>query len=121
MTQPRFEVPEGVRDLVDNSVDQTRNAFEAFWKASRAAVASVESTFPEAAREASAKALSYSEANIRAAFDHAQKLARAKNPQDFWQLQSDFVKAQSEALQEQLKEFTSAMQKVTSPKSGDAP
>ena len=81
---------------------------------------SVKSTLPEAAREASAKALSYSEANIRAAFDHAQKHARAKDAQEFWQLQSDFAKAQSEALQNQMNEFTSAMQGAASSKSGNA-
>ena len=29
----------------------------------------------------------------KGAFDHAQKLACAKDPQEFWQLQSDFAKA----------------------------
>ncbi len=41
MTQPNFEVPVGVSDFVDKSVELTRNAFEAFWKASRTAMGSV--------------------------------------------------------------------------------
>jgi len=40
MMQPPFEMPESLRDLTEKSVEQTRQAFEAFWKASRAAVGS---------------------------------------------------------------------------------
>jgi phasin len=121
MTQPISAVPEGVRDLADKSIEQARSAFEAFWKPLCAAVSSAESIFPEATRESSEKALSYSEANIRASFDHAQKLTRAKDYQEYWQLQNDFVKGQFEALAKQMNEFTTATQGAASSKSGDAP
>jgi phasin len=121
MSQSKFDEHARIRDFADKSIEQSRNAFEAFWKASRAAMVPVEAALPEPAREARAKALSYSEANLRTAFDHAQKLARAKDPQEFWKLQSDFTRAQFEAFQEQVKEFTSAIQTANPSKPNDAP
>jgi phasin len=113
MTKPIYATPEALRDLVDQGVDQTRRAFDAFWQASRAAIGSVEAALPEAARDASQKALGYTEANLKAALDHAQKLARAKDVEEFWRLQSDYLKGQSQALQEQVKELSSLSQKAS--------
>jgi phasin len=120
MTQPPFEMPESLRDLTEKSVEQTRQAFEAFWKASRAAVGSVESALPDAARDASTRALGYTEANMRAAFAHAEKLARAKDPQEVWRLQSDYAKTLAESIQEQMKGLSNVTQKEPSSKPRDA-
>jgi phasin len=113
MTKPVYERPEALRDLVDQGVDQTRRAVDAFWQASRVAIGSVEAALPEAARDASQKALGYTEANIRAALDHAQKLTHAKDVEEFWRLQSNYLKGQSLALQEQMKEWSSVPQKAS--------
>lgn len=67
---------------------------------------------PGGATEVGGKAFSYSEANIKAAFDLAQKLVHAKDAQEFMQLQTDFVKAQAETIQEQAKELGIAVQKA---------
>ncbi len=120
MPQPPLEMPGSLRDLAEKSVEQTRHAFEAFWKASRAAVSSVETTLPEAARDASTRALGYTEANIKAAFDHAEKLARAKDPEEVWRLQSDYAKTLAESIQQQLKGLSDVTQTEPSPKSNDA-
>lgn len=119
MPQPPFELPKSLRDLTEKSVEQTRQAFEAFWKASRAAVSSVESALPDVARDASARALGYTEANIKAAFDHAEKLARAKDPQEMWRLQSDYAKTLAQSIQEQMKGLGAVTRKEPSSKSSD--
>ena len=52
----------------------------------------------------------FAEENIRSAFDHAQKLVRAKDMQEVLSLQSEFVKAQMSALQDQAKQLGSSLQ-----------
>ena len=116
-TQPSFEVPAQVREFMEKSVEQARSTFENFSEATRKMVSSVEETLPSGAKEVSAKAFSYSEANIKAACDLAQKLVAAKDAQEFLQLQSDFAKAQIETLQEQAKELSAAVQKAMTGKS----
>jgi phasin len=56
------------------------------------------------------KTLNYAEQNLSAAFDHAQRLVRAKDVQEAMQLQSEFVRSQFAALQSQMKEFGSMAQ-----------
>ncbi len=57
------------------------------------------------ASDATRRTLSFAEQNITAAFDHAQKLLRAKDLQEAFQLQSDFARAQFAAIQGQMKEL----------------
>ena len=61
--------------------------------------------------------MSYAEANMKAAFDHAQKLVHAKDLQEGSQLQSEYLKAQMANLQEQAKEIGTTVQKAVTPKS----
>ena len=68
---------------------------------------------PPGAKDVTAKAFSFAEANVNAAFDLAQKLVKAKDPQEVFQLQADFVKSQFEAIQEQTKELGAAFQRST--------
>lgn len=60
------------------------------------------------------KTLSYAEQNLSAAFDHAQRLVRARDVQEAVQLQSEFVRSQFAALQAQMKEFGSIAQSAMS-------
>ena len=53
----------------------------------------------------SAHVLTYTERNVNAAFDLAQKLVRAKDPQEALALQSEYLKTQLAVLQEQAKEL----------------
>ena len=61
-------------------------------------------------------ALSYAEANVKAAFDLAQKLVQAKDVQEVLQLQGEFVKNQFAAIKEQTKELGAVIQKPATPK-----
>lgn len=119
VAQSNFQIPVDVRDLVEKSVEQARTAFETFAGAAHKAVSSIEPVLPSGAKELSGKAFSYSEANIKAAFDLAQKLVHAKDAQEFLQLQADFVKAQAEAIQEQARELSAAVQTAMTTKPRD--
>ena len=59
--------------------------------------------------------LAYTERNVNAAFDLAQKLVKAKDPQEALALQSEYLKAQLEALQTQARELGAIFQKGVTP------
>jgi phasin len=118
MTKLPYEIPPEIRDLTVKSVEEARKAFERFTEAARKASAQAESvadTLQSSAKDVSEKALSFTEANIKAAFDHAEKLIHAKDPQEILARQSEYVKAQLAAMEEQAKELGAAVLKKVTP------
>ncbi len=113
MTPPNYEIPGEMRDFAEKSVDQARKAFEGFIGAAQKAAFQAEEATTSVHSNAKAvggKAMSFAEENIRSAFDHAQKLVRAKDMQEVLSLQSEFVRAQMSALQDQAKQLGSSLQ-----------
>src|SRR5438309_9972479 len=111
MTKIPYEIPAEIRDLTAKSVEE---AFESFIAAAHKATAQAEGSataLQSSAKEASAKALNFTEANVKAAFDHAQKLIQAKNPQEILAHQSEYVKKQLAAMEEHAKEIGAAVLK----------
>jgi phasin len=120
MTSSPFEVPAELRDFADRSVEQARKAFEGFLSVAQRATGvagETANTTQGGAKSVSAHVLAYTEHNVNAAFDLAHKLVRAKDPQEAFALQSEFVKAQLETLQTQAKELASLFQKSVTPAS----
>ncbi len=119
MVDPIYQVPNEVRDFAEKSVEQARKAFEGFAGAAHKALSSTPELpiVPPGAKDVGTKAFSFAEANVNAAFDLAQKLVKAKDPQEVFQLQADYVKSQFEAIQEQTKELGAAFQRSTTLKS----
>jgi phasin len=118
MANPPYEIPAEMRDFAEKSVAQARKAFEGFMGAAQKAATNVDSTthvVQAQAKDLGAKAVAYAEQNVNAAFDHAQRLTRAKDVQEVMALQAEFVKTQMANIQAQFKEFGSLMQSVTNP------
>jgi phasin len=67
------------------------------------------------AKDVSAKALSFTEANLKATFDHAQNLIQAKDPQEILAYQAEYVKKQLAAIEEHAKELGTAVLKAVTP------
>ena len=118
-----YEIPAEMRDFAEKSVEQARKAIDGFIGAAQKTVEAIEGsadTVQASATDLRRKTFSYAEQNIAAAFDLAQKLVRAKDPQEALQYQTEFVRAQFEALQSQMREFgslaQSAMQQPNSKK-----
>jgi phasin len=112
------KIPDEVRELTAKSVEEARKAFESFIEATHKATAQVEGTanaLQTSAKEASAKALSFTEANVKAAFDHAQKLIQAKDPQEILAHQSEYVKKQLATIEAHAKELGAAVLKKVTP------
>ena len=59
--------------------------------------------------------LACTEHNVNAAFDLAQKLVKAKDPQEALALQSEYMKSQLAALQNQARELGAIIQKSVTP------
>ncbi|MPR11160.1 hypothetical protein FS320_30165 [Microvirga tunisiensis] len=68
----------------------------------------------DTARDVAQRTFSSAEENIHAALDMAERLVRARNPQEAAQIQAEFVRAQFEAMQAQMREFGASMQAALS-------
>src|SRR3954453_1673003 len=111
--QMNFQVPEEMRTMAERSVAQTRQALDSFLGAARRTAETMEQTTDKlqaGAKDMAQRTLSAAEQNIRTSLDYAERLVRAKDLQEAAQIQSEFVRTQSEAMQAQLKEFGSAAQ-----------
>ena len=111
--QPRFEIPTEMRDFAEKSVEQARTAVSSFIQTARKATDSLQTSTKTAelpAGVAFSRGLEFTEQNVGAAFELAQKLVRARDVQEAMQLQSEYVRTQFAALQTQAKELTSAVQ-----------
>jgi len=104
---PKFEIPNEMRDFAEKSVEQARKAFDSFMDAAQKASTTLESQQEEVgerARQANASAVAYAEANIAATFAYAQKLVRAKDLHEMVAIQTEFAKSQVETLTKQINE-----------------
>ena len=109
MTDIPQGIPSQIIDLAEKSVEQARGAFLGFIGAAQKATDAAE-TLPSSAKDAMAKAMSFAENNVNAAFDLAQKLVRAKDVNEVLALQSEFAKSQMAAMQTQAKELGAVAQ-----------
>jgi phasin len=118
MSNSPFEVPNELRDFAERSVEQARKAFEGFLAVAQrtAGVAGEALSSDEGgAKTVSARVLAYTEQNVNAAFELAHKLVKAKDPQEAFALQSEYMKTQLAALQTQAKELGALLQKSMTP------
>ena len=118
MSNSPFEVPNELRDFAERSVDQARRAFEGFLAVAQRATSvagDATNTSRSGAKSVNAHVLSCTEQNVNAAFDLAQKLVKAKDPQEALALQSEYMRSQLAALQNQAKELGSILQKSVTP------
>jgi phasin len=106
-----FEVPAEMRKFAEQSVEQARQAFDHFVEAAHGAIAAFEGRAQAArtgAMDVGGRAMSFAEQNMAAAFEFAQKLVMARNVEEIVRLQTEYVKAQVQALNEQTKELAEA-------------
>jgi phasin len=111
-----YEIPNELRDFAERSVDQARKAFEGFVTVAQKAAGTVDGATQEAqtgVKHVGSQVFGFAEQNVNAAFDLAQKLVHVKDPQEAFALQSEFMKNQLNALQNQVKELGALIQKNT--------
>jgi phasin len=114
MSNPSYEIPNELRDFAERSVEQARKAFEGFVTVAQKAAGTVDGAAQQAqsdAKNMSSQVFGYAEQNVNAAFEFAHKLVQAKDPQEAFSLQNEYLKAQIANLQAQAKEIGALIQK----------
>jgi phasin len=102
MAEPKLEVPAELRDLAEKTIEQAEKAFGMFFDAATNSMASI----PGASNEISKQALSLTEQNMKAAFDHARKLVHATDLQEAMRIQSEFLRTQFTNVGEHMRQIT---------------
>ena len=82
--------------------DQAEKAFGMFFEAAGKSMASV----PSPGTEISKQALSFTEQNMKAAFEHARKLVHATDLQEAMRIQSEFLRSQFTNAGEHMRQIT---------------
>ena len=102
MAESKLEVPAELRDLAEKTIDQAERAFGMFFDAASKSMAAI----PGPGSEVSKQALSLTEQNMKAAFEHARKLVHATDVQEAMRLQSDFLRSQFTNAGEHMRQIT---------------
>jgi phasin len=114
-----FEMPD-MRAFAEKSVEQMRTAFDGFLAATQKAVNQAQThalSTQGGVREMSELAMRYTQRNIAASFEFAQKLAQAKDAKELAELNAEYIRRQMEALTEQAQELgRQAAAKLVTPK-----
>jgi phasin len=110
-----FDVPTQMRQFAEQSVEQAKKAVDGFMAAAQKTAAAMETqatTAQSSAKDVGRKAMTFAEQNIANSFEFAQKLVRAKDVQEVMALQTEFMKAQMQAMSAQAKELGSTATKA---------
>ena len=105
MIEPKLEVPAELLDLAEKTIDQAERAFGMFFDAASKSMASL----PGAGTDISKQALSFTEQNMKAAFEHARKLVHATDLQEAMRIQSEFLRSQFTNAGEHMRQITGEM------------
>ena len=102
MIEPKLEVPAELRELAEKTIEQAEKAFAMFFDAAGKSISSI----PGGGSEISKQALTFTEQNMKAAFEHARKLVHASDLQEAMRIQSDFLRSQFTNAGEHMREIT---------------
>lgn len=102
MAEPKLEVPAELRELAEKTIDQAEKAFGLFFDAAGKSMAAI----PGPGTDVSKQALSFTEQNMKAAFENARKLVHATDLQEAMRIQSEFLKSQFTNAGEHMREIT---------------
>ena len=105
MVEPKLEVPAELRDLAEKTIDQAEKAFSLFFDAASKSITSI----PNPGADISKQALSFTEQNMKAAFEHARRLVHATDLQQAMQIQSEFLRSQFTNAGEHMRQITSGV------------
>ncbi len=111
-------VPPEMRKFAEQSVQQAKKAFDQLMNATQQAVSTFEghaTSAQNSAIELQRKVVGYSEKNVGASLEFAQKLLEAKGAEDVMKLHADYVKSQVQALTEQARDLAQHAAKAAKP------
>ena len=101
MTGGTIEILTDMRKMTEQSLEQVKTAINAYLQFFK-------NNVPDSVMGGSALSdmiLRYAERNVASAFEFAQRMAQVKNVQDIFMLQTEFMRAQMQAMAEQAKDL----------------
>lgn len=114
---PSFEIPDAVREIAEKNVSQARSAYDQFMQMAQQAQEMIAKSQGEIAAKAvdvQTQAMRYAEDNINANFDFAARLARARDLNEYMQIQRQYAESQLKSYSNQAQQLgqlmTAAMQ-----------
>ena len=108
--------PEALRDLAEKGAAQAKENLETMTAAAEQATDVLKhgyATTVKGTQDYGTKVLEFTNANIKAAVEHATKLMSVKTPMEFWALSNDYAKRQFEILTRQAQELAAIAQTMT--------
>jgi phasin len=102
MVEPKLEVPAELRDLAEKTIEQAEKAFGMFFDAASKSMSSM----PGGGSDISKQALTFTEQNMKAAFEHARKLVHVNDLQEAMRIQSEFLRSQFTNAGEHMRQIT---------------
>jgi len=112
-------VPPEMRKLAERSIEQAQKAFDEMMAATQRMVSTFEGQASAAQSNAAAlqrKVVGFSERNVAASLEFAQRLLSARTPEDVMKMHADYVKAQMADLSEQAREIAQQAASSATPK-----
>lgn len=103
-----FEIPTDMHAFAEKSVEQARRAFDTFVSAAYGTATAFEgraAAVRKGSEDLRQRAMAFAEQNVASSFDFADRLVHAKDLPEIMHVQSEYVKAQMQALAEQAKEL----------------
>jgi hypothetical protein len=104
---PGSDNPFPLSEMMTQGFEQTRKAMESCFDCFQKNIKGA----PWLDTDLTEKMKTFTEQNIAAASDFTQKASKAKDFQDFWRIQTEFLQAQWKAFAEQTKELSGAATK----------
>ena len=113
---PHFEIPEAVRDIAEQNVEQARTAYAQFMDMTRQAqdmVTRSQGALAANAMNIQALAMQYAQQNIDASFRFASDLARARDLNEYVEIQTKYAQKQMKTYSEQAQQLGQMMANAT--------
>ena len=112
MSEQINEQAEKMREMAQTTLDKAKDAVSKYMTESQKlrekTDSGVRATY-STAKEMNDKAMAFAEANVAAGFELAQRLLRAKDPQEMGTVYQNHLKEQMEKMNAQFRELGSAM------------
>ncbi len=104
----QFEIPDAVREMAERNVQQARSAYTQFMEMAQQAQAMMtrsSGAMASSALEVQTRALDYARRNIDASFNFATDLARARDVQEYLEVQTRYAQQPMQAYSQQAQDL----------------
>lgn len=106
--KPGLEIPDAMRKMAENNVEQARQSYNQFLDAARKAqdmVSQSSGAMTKTALEIQSQAMRFTQQNVEAGFQFASELARARDLREYLEIQTRHAQKQMQTYAQQAQEL----------------